>query len=201
MGCGNQSWLVHSCQMPMTEACAPVRPTRLRPLIAPPAHRGRCAGHGDTRPCPLWTQHKWKTVPGAEAPIACQACDSLPRAGRWHRRRSPHMHRARPACSRQINSVLSLTPAWGCWWHLTTVGASSGYGAAVPAQSANSRHITVALEMNLCAVFGSLGHLQPNRGQRAVKVFSGPSTFPAVHRHLKSFSNGIPPQQPTRKGF
>lgn len=72
------------------------------------------------------------------------------------------MHRACPACSRHINSILSLTPARGYWWHLSTVDTFAGYGAAVPAQPANSRHITEALETNLCDVFISLGHFQPH---------------------------------------
>lgn len=67
-------------------------------------------------------------------------------------------------CSRQINSIIPLISSGGYWWCRNPVDTFSGYGFAVSAQTANAGHITVALESNLCDVFGFLGHVQSDEG-------------------------------------
>lgn len=67
------------------------------------------------------------------------------------------------SCSHPLRAewlCLTFDPSKHYQSYLITVDTFSGYRIAVPVQSASSSHTTVAIETNLCQVFGFMDHLQ-----------------------------------------
>lgn len=130
----------------------------------PDHHLDLCAGHGKTST--TGDCHKGKDCLDAEATTTCQACDSCQGLAHFSCREGGDLVQVMSptTCSGQINSIIPLISSGGYWWCLTPVDTFSGYGFAVSAQTANSGHIIVALETNLCDVFGFLGHVQSDEG-------------------------------------
>jgi hypothetical protein len=105
----------------------------------------------------LWGLHASNAEPSIEyhtcdacQDLACLFCSEVGHIA-WH---------ITSVCSWEIDYIEAVTPFWDYHCCLTALAFFSGYGIAVPVQSADSSPTTVALKVKRCHMLDFLDHLR-----------------------------------------
>lgn len=126
----------------------------------------------------------------AEASTACQTVTPAKIWLVYSVVKEATMHGTLLLCSWQTDYIESLTFFWDYWILPHCFDIISGYGIAVPTQSADSSYTIVVLTAKLFHVLGFLDNFQrPSNDELLAKEFNGHPMFSTIHSIVECWND------------